>query len=383
MGRAQDRAASLPCRRTLSVLGAVGVVGALWMVGCSPGTDGAADVLVPDVVSGDVAAAPDEVTTPDPCTGTCISHGFGILDVPAGSESDGVCLSWTLENDEPLYVTAVLSENDGMFHHSNWFWVPENHWNMPDGDWSCSEQGFDELNAAVFGGVIFAQSTQVMAEEQRFLPGAAIKIGARARIIANSHVLNPTPEDVQTEMRVTLDTIAEDEVTMHLQPFRFTYVDLDIPAQSRAEHFASCDLAAGFNNILDGDFDLRLHYILPHVHALGDRFRLEIVGGERDGEALYDETNLYGHATGFTFEEPLSLAEIGAEGFRFLCGHDNPTESTVGWGIGDQEMCVMLGFAESAARYDLSVSNTDAYGMDDDGTFTRTGPCVVVPIPSL
>jgi hypothetical protein len=332
----------------------------------------------------DVSLAPDAGETAlDPCVGTCISHGFGVIDVPAGSEADGVCLSWTLDNDEPLFVNAILSENDGMFHHSNWFWVPESQWNMPDGDWSCSEQGFKELEAAVFGGVLFAQSTQVLSEDHRFLPGAAVRIGPRARIIAAAHLLNPTPTDVQTEMRITLDTIPQEEVSAELQPFRFTYFDLDIPAQSRAEHSSTCDLVDSFKRISDESFDLKLHYILPHYHGLGDRFRLEIAGGELDGEALYDEVNLYGHPQGRTFEEPISLGEIGAHGFRFLCGYNNTTDDNVGWGIGDQEMCVMLGFAESVVRYDLTIAQTDETGVNPEGTHTRSGPCSIVPIPTL
>ena len=361
---------------------ATSLVVALSLFACAGDGDEAAPAAPVDAVD----ISPEQDTSepaPDPCVGTCISHGFGTIDVPAGSETDGICLSWTLDNDEPLFVNAILSENDGMFHHSNWFWVPESQWNMPDGDWSCAEQGFEELKAAVYGGVLFAQSTQVASEDHRFLPGAVVRIGERARIIAAAHVLNPTPTDVLTEMRITLDTIPQEEVSAELQPFRFTYFDLDIPAQSRAEHTSTCDLTDSFKRISNEDFDLRLHYILPHYHGLGDRFRLEIAGGDRDGEALYDEMNLYGHPQGRTFEEPISLGEIGAHGFRFLCGYNNSTDDTVGWGIGDQEMCVMLGFAESVVRYDLTITETDESGVDSEGTFTRSGPCSIVPIPTL
>jgi len=357
----------------------VGLLSALWGAGCASDTQESTDAIPTDVVGSDTEN-PEE---PSPCVGTCISHGFGSVDVPAGSETDGLCLSWTLGNEESIFINAVITENDGMFHHSNWFWVPEAHWNMPDGAWSCAEQGFEEIDAAVFGGVIFAQSTQVATETQRFLPGAAIEVGPRARIIANSHVLNYTPDDAQTEMRVTLDSIHRDEVTVKLHPFRFAYHDLNIPAQARSEHFTTCDLTPSFELLSEDDFDLRLHYVLPHYHGLGDRFRLELAGGPRDGEALYDEWNLYGHPQGHTFDEPISLGEAGAHGFRFLCGYDNTTQSSVGWGIGDQEMCVMLGFAESAVRYDLKVDATDALDMNDEGTYTRTGPCRITPIPAL
>lgn len=360
----------------------VGLTIALILMSCADQTEEISEA--PPLDGADASLGHDgQEPSSDPCVGTCISHGFGVIEVPGGSETDGLCLSWTLDNDEPLFVNGILTENDGKFHHSNWFWVPESQWNMPDGDWSCSEQGFQELEAAVFGGVLFAQSTQVLAEDHRFLPGAAVRIGPRARIIAAAHVLNPTPDDVQTEMRITLDTIPEDQVSAELQPFRFTYFDLDLPPQSRSEHSSTCDLIDGFQRISDQSFDLRLHYILPHYHGLGDRFRLEVAGGDLDGVALYDEVNLYGHPQGRTFDEPISLGEIGAHGFRFLCGYNNTTDETVGWGIGDQEMCVMLGFAESAVRYDLTIAETSESGVNSEGTHTRSGPCSIIPIPTL
>ena len=353
------------------------------VVACGEASESSvADAADPDVTTllSDTGQSPGD----DPeCEGVCHSHGFGVVTVGAGTEDASLCLSWTLDNDEPLFVNAIRTENDGVFHHSNWFWVPESQWNQPDGAWSCSEHGFEELEAAVFGGVLFAQSTQVLEEDHKFLPGAVVRVGPRARIIAAAHVLNPTPQDVETEMRITLDTIPEEQVTAELQPFRFTYFDLDIPPQSRAEHSATCDLTGPFKRISDQEFDLKLHYILPHYHGLGDRFRLEIAGGERDGEVLYDELNLYGHPQGRTFDEPISLGEAGASGLRFLCGYTNSTDETVGWGIGDQEMCVMLGFAESAVRYDLTIPETQETGVAADGTHTRSGLCEAVPIPTF
>ena len=44
--------------------------------------------------------------------------------VERGEEVSGECQSWTLNNDEPLFVSKVRQTNDGAWHHSNWFFVP-------------------------------------------------------------------------------------------------------------------------------------------------------------------------------------------------------------------------------------------------------------------
>ena len=63
------------------------------------------------------------------------------------------------------------------------------------------------------------------------------------------------------------------------------------------------------------------------------------------------------------------------------CGYRNPRDDSVGYGIGDQEMCVMLGFAESGYLFDGFVTTTDEVIMGEDGIARGEGPCTVVGIP--
>ncbi|MEO1269781.1 MAG: hypothetical protein AAFX99_16970, partial [Myxococcota bacterium] len=100
--------------------------------------------------TGDVVEDPDRAA---------LTHSFGTYSLGPGEEVQP-CVSWTLNNDEPLYIQSVQLANTGAFHHSNWFVVPDNLFEGPDGYFNCSERGFQELTAAVAGTVLFAQSTQ-------------------------------------------------------------------------------------------------------------------------------------------------------------------------------------------------------------------------------
>ena len=72
----------------------------------------------------------------------------------------------------------------------------------------------------------------------------------------------------------------------------------------------------------------------------------------------------------------------GATGLRFSCGWSNPRPVEVGWGIGDQEMCVMLGLVEGAALFDALVGSGDTeVGTDPEGRNMREGPCTVTMLP--
>jgi hypothetical protein len=318
----------------------------------------------------------------EPTSEACaIEHDFGSYPIGAGAELNGLCMSWTLGNPTELWVQTVTTHNDGFFHHSNWFFVPDNRWPLDDGAWSCEDNEFSELAATIWGGVLYAQSTQTTDESQRFLPGAAVRIPPYSRIIANTHLLNATDVAVDTAMRLTLETLPATEVTTPLTPFRFTYSDLQIAPMARSEFRADCDIATPYARIVGEPFELKLHYVLPHFHALGTSFRLRLSGGERSGETLFELENAYGEPLGATLTEPFDVAATGATGLSFECGYYNPRTEQVGWGIGDQEMCVMLGFAETALAFDGEVATSDAVSAGVDGVVRGTGRCSVAGTP--
>ena len=305
-----------------------------------------------------------------------LSHAFGAYAIEAGGEIDGVCMSWTLGNDDELWVNSVSIDNDGLFHHSNWFFVPEEDWALPDGHWSCWDNSFTELEATLKGGVLYAQSTQTKVDAQRFIDGAAIRVPPRSRIIAYTHLLNSGAQDVTTEMRVALELLDAGEVETVLTPFRMTYSDLQIPPMSSSTFSGSCELASVYENVMDRPWTFKLHWALPHYHGLGDMFRLSLIGGSRDGEAIFALDDAIGEPLGKAFAEPVDLAAAGATGLRFTCGYQNPRSETVGFGIGDQEMCVMLGFAEGGMLFDAYVDDGTEITIDGEAS----GPCSVAGI---
>ena len=151
-------------------------------------------------------------------------------------------------------------------------------------------------------------------------------------------------------------------------------------APGTQERYAiECDMKSAFEEATGKPFDMQLHWVLPHTHDLGNHFRVEIAGGERDGEVLHRLDTYNADANGLLLDPPLDLDE--ADGLRVICGFRNPTEESVGWGIGDQEMCVMLGLADTEIMMDLAVNKTLNEEEADEGFALSTGDCEILAVP--
>jgi hypothetical protein len=316
----------------------------------------------------------------DPSQAGCLqfSHSYGTQTVTPGQEIGSLCELWTLNNPDDIWVNAVELDNDGAYHHSNWFFIPntDTSYQSTDGAFMCPN--FDEVGTALAGGVLYAQSTQVKHEVQQFSPGVAVRIPPWSRIVGQTHLLNVTASPITTTLRMTVKAIPAAQVTTKLTPFQLVYHDLHIPAQSSAYFSGSCDFATA-TAMLNQPYSLKLYYVLPHYHKLGTGFQVAYYGGANDGTSI-DMLNGYdGEAHGKNYDPPLDLSSN--KGVTFGCGFTNPTTSEVGWGIGNQEMCEMLGFADSQFAYVGEVN--DGAGMVTGmmgNTIMNSGPCTVTAL---
>jgi hypothetical protein len=335
-------------------------------------------ICVADGAKESCLACPDGQYAKDPNTcakipGTLVRHVFDKYALGPGQEIDGLCQSWTLNNDAEIWVSGVELKTNGGYHHSNWLFAPDTEYPGPDGEWMCDTRGYSELKTAVAGGVIFAQSTQARHQVQQLQDGAAVKLPPHARIIGGTHLLNTGTDPIDTTLDFSLYEVDVKDVKVPLAPFRLTYADLTIQPKAISEFTGTCDFAASVPNGNPSDLDMDLYYVMPHYHVLGHSFHLETYGGPNDGKAIYDIGAFDGEAHGLPLVPPVSMR--GAKGFRFTCGFENPRDKEVRWGIGDQEMCVMLAFARSDYVFDATVGSGAATGQKKDGTFQYSGAC--------
>ena len=307
---------------------------------------------------------PDDIEPPVP-----FPLDLAPIDVEAGEELIGMCQSVTLDNDEPIAVNAVTMNAGPAWHHANWFFVPEEMYEGPDGSWRCHRRGFDTVAAAASGGVLFAMSTQAQYEEQQFEPGAAMIIPPRSKVVGEVHLINATDTPVSTGLELEVTPIAMDDLETRLVPGTFVYYDLELPPMATSEFGADCMM----EDYWGGPLDLRIHYVLPHYHDFGTGMRLTALGGPMDGETIYEVESTIGEPLSGAPAQPFDLT--GAEGVRFSCTYQNNTEDVIGWGLGGSEMCVAFFYTDSAVIWGGYVDGGGAFLGETDGVMQYGGPC--------
>jgi hypothetical protein len=309
------------------------------------------------------------------------------ITVGVGEEVLGLCYSWTLENEEPLYVNAVDFATTPGTHHSNWVYVPDTRFRGPDGVWPCSDREFvKEAVPLLDGGVLFAQSTQSVEDSQTFLPGVVLALPPRVRIIGDLHLLNYGATPVDVEMSLTVHSLPPEEVVTKLSPLVLDYSPLEIQPRGRSEFTTDCDLDTPHQAGLGRPLDFNIHYILPHYHNFGDLLQVQIIGGPRDGEVIAETRNMIGEPLAITFPEPVSM--LGAQGLRLRCGYQNPTDEMIYYGNAGGEMCIAVGYTDSPSSFagitlgenvivgmegDVTQNTTDCEAFSMESTHTRLG----------
>jgi hypothetical protein len=310
-----------------------------------------------------------------------MTHTFEALSVGTGEEVSGVCQSWTLGNESPLYISKVRQRNDGAWHHSNWFFVPEDTYPGPDGTWDCDERGFHDVSAAVAGGVFFAQSTQALQELQRFQEGAVLEIPPRHKIVGGVHLVNISAAPLQTALHFDIETIAEEDVNVRLRPISFTNTALDIEPQAESRFSMTCNLGEHFEEILGGPADYNIYYVLAHYHEWGNYFRLSFVDDDGGDRTIFELRNSVGEPLGTTLDPPISSQ--GAPKLRVECGYLNDTDRRLHYGLGGQEMCVFLAYTDADLTIGASSGANTPMGQSSDGTFMNETDCgVVLAVPA-
>jgi hypothetical protein len=242
---------------------------------------------------------------------------------------------------------ATLSVGPGM-HHGNVVArkaVGDSNRACNDGEMGDDKQALDVANG---GAVLFGSSTQITGDEwQSFPKGMGYRLGANLQIVARMHYLNATAQPVTVTPRYQWYTIDESTLTQEIAPYIWDNEDINVPAGGDQTLRGTCM------------FPDSMHIVtaMPHMHKLATAFRAGFVGGALDGQAFLDSPGFNPDKGLITQYDPQVDLGQGA-GAWFECDWHNTLDQAVTFGIGNNEMCMMFGYAwPPAAAYTTQVKN--------------------------
>ncbi len=317
------------------------------------------------------------------------TYKFGPFTIQPSEEITQDCVQITLHNATELYINQVELTTGPGFHHSNWFYVPENLFPGDDGTYNCNDRSFDQAAAAARGGVLFAQSTQSVHDVQTFPEGAALHIPPHFKLVSTIHLLNASDSTLNLTPTIALTPIAKASVTTLLQGVSLENHALGIPPMMQSRFTLDCDFQGPWSSLAATGAvssptpDFNLYYALAHYHALGTGMTIEGVRPDGSSATIYATQNHVGDALGGTLDPLFSMD--GFTRIRFSCDYYNNTAATVAWGVGSNEMCVFLSFSDSQFAWGggilLDQAPPAGQMVDNVMTFTETG-CQVYSVVS-
>ncbi|WP_437294535.1 hypothetical protein [Sorangium sp. So ce426] len=199
--------------------------------------------------------------------------------------------------------------------------------------------------------------------------GVALKVAPGTVLLMNTHYVNASPEAIETDARINLYTIADDEVKVeagmlfHYNPF------INVPARGKSTARMRCVT----------ENDISVVRIQSHMHRRGVGYVAHKVG--LDGEM----TELYAHDRweGVPSQEFTPFLELKAgESLDYRCAYNNVEDRTIAQGLTSRdEMCMLIGpyFPRSPAYENCATEeglNAATWYGDGTATCAETFECI-------
>jgi hypothetical protein len=179
---------------------------------------------------------------------------------------------------------------------------------------------------------VFIAGAMSQTSDYQFPAGTALKLPASMSIDVNVHYVNRTANEIPGEAFANLYTVPASSVVNVAQTLNLGNTSISLPPGKSTTLSKTFTMSQTTSIIM----------LTSHMHQLGTRFQIQIVGGSRDGEQVYDNTD-WEHPQQITFAQPLVLQK--GQGLKSIITWNNTTDHTVTFGLqSTDEMGIIFGY---------------------------------------
>jgi hypothetical protein len=165
-----------------------------------------------------------------------------------------------------------------------------------------------------------------------FPAGVALKVPPITALDLNAHYFNKQATNLTGENYINMYTVPQANVVNEAQSINFANYNFFIPANSRKTISTDYTFAKAVTVIT----------LTSHFHKLGEKFQIKILGGPRNGEVVYENTD-WEHPLVINLTTPIQLK--AGEGLTSVVTYNNTTSKTVNFGLtSEDEMNIIFGY---------------------------------------
>jgi len=165
-----------------------------------------------------------------------------------------------------------------------------------------------------------------------FPAGVALKIPPATALDLNAHYFNKQTTNLTGENYINMYTVSQANVVKEAQSINFANYNFSIPANSHKTITTDYTFSKAVNVIT----------LTSHFHKLGEKFQIKILGGTRNGEIVYENTD-WEHPLVINLATPILLK--AGEGLTSVVTYNNTTNKMVSFGLtSEDEMNIIFGY---------------------------------------
>ncbi len=179
---------------------------------------------------------------------------------------------------------------------------------------------------------VFFGGAMTPVADWRLPNGVAMRLQPGAAVDLNSHYVNHTDAEMSGEVSVNLHTVDSSEVQHIAQALNLGNFGITLPPGQRTTMTKTFTMS-------DTTYVLLL---TAHMHKRGERFKIRIAGGNRDGEVIYD-TDSWSSPAITTYVPAVRL--LPGEGLTSEITWFNESGRTITFGLtSEDEMGIIFGY---------------------------------------
>lgn len=245
-----------------------------------------------------------------------------------------------LGNAADIYVRRIQTAMRPLSHHFVLYSIDQT---MAPG-WPCTppanvvrdirnpDGSMNLLNMIPMACHVFVAGAMSQTLDYTFPTGVALQLPAAFSVDMNVHYVNRTSAEIPGEAYANLFTVPASQVTKVAHSLNMSNTSISLPA--------------GKETTIEKTFlvsqTTTVFMLTSHMHQLGTRFEIRIVGGPRDGELVYQSLD-WEHPAQTSFATPIVLEK--GQGLKSVITWNNTTSRTVTFGLqSTDEMGIIFGY---------------------------------------